>query len=141
MTRRICYLPFRNCCLAAATTWSGVKPNFSCKAFSGADAPKVCMPMICPLRPDVPLPAKGRGLLHRDARGDIWREDTLTIFLTLVLKQLPRRHAHHPRVNPFRSQLLVGMNTQRHLTAGGEQEDLRFAVRRVGEHIRALGQT
>ena len=35
----------------AATIFSGVKPNFSCKALSGAEAPKVCMPMICPRKP------------------------------------------------------------------------------------------
>ena len=36
---------------AAATTRSGSKPNFLCNSFSGADAPKVFMPIM---RPDLP---------------------------------------------------------------------------------------
>src|SRR5580692_10096213 len=32
--------------LAAATTSSGVNPNFFCSSFSGADAPNVCIPML-----------------------------------------------------------------------------------------------
>ena len=37
--------------LATATTRSGSKPNFCCSAFSGADAPKVCMPITLPRLP------------------------------------------------------------------------------------------
>ena len=36
---------------AAATTWSGSKPNFLWSSFSGADAPNVFMPIM---RPDLP---------------------------------------------------------------------------------------
>src|SRR5262245_60709850 len=39
------------CSLAAATTLSGVKPNFFCSSFSGAEAPKVCMPIVVPVGP------------------------------------------------------------------------------------------
>ena len=39
------------CCLAAATTFSTVKPNFFCNSLSGAEAPKVFMPMLCPSMP------------------------------------------------------------------------------------------
>src|SRR5437588_7381892 len=39
------------CSLAAATTCSGVKPNFFCKSLSGAEAPKDRMPMLCPVTP------------------------------------------------------------------------------------------
>jgi hypothetical protein len=37
---------------AAVATWSGSKPNFLCSSFSGADAPKVFMPIM---RPDLPM--------------------------------------------------------------------------------------
>src|SRR5262249_8942328 len=36
---------------AAATTASGVNPNFFCSSLSGAEAPKVFMPMISPAFP------------------------------------------------------------------------------------------
>ena len=47
----VAYYYFRaraNWFLAAATTCSGVKPNFFCSSFSGADAPNVFMPSVCP---------------------------------------------------------------------------------------------
>ena len=37
--------------LAVATTRSGSKPNLLCSALSGADAPKVCMPITLPVVP------------------------------------------------------------------------------------------
>src|SRR5262249_21324503 len=40
-----------NCSLAAFTTESTVKPNFFNKSFSGTDAPKERMPMLCPVAP------------------------------------------------------------------------------------------
>ena len=36
-----------------ATIASGVKPNFFCRSFRGAEAPKVCIPIIAP-----PVPTK-----------------------------------------------------------------------------------
>src|SRR5262249_20676933 len=36
---------------AAATTASGVNPNFFCSSLRGAEAPKVFMPMISPVLP------------------------------------------------------------------------------------------
>ena len=35
-----------NCCFAAATTLSAVKPNFFWSSLSGAEAPKVLIPMV-----------------------------------------------------------------------------------------------
>ena len=43
---RIAHLAFAICCFAAAMTFSGVKPNFFCSSFSGAEAPNVSMPML-----------------------------------------------------------------------------------------------
>ncbi len=42
-------LPSSSC--ASATTRSGSKPNFCWSAFSGAEAPKVCMPITRPSEP------------------------------------------------------------------------------------------
>jgi len=42
---------FSICCMAASSTFSGVKPNFVNRSLSGADEPKVCMPMIAPVGP------------------------------------------------------------------------------------------
>jgi hypothetical protein len=42
--------PF-GCAFAAATTFSTVNPNSCCSAFSGADAPNVCMPITRPVGP------------------------------------------------------------------------------------------
>src|SRR5260370_18493892 len=36
---------------AAATTFAGLKPNFFNSCLRGADAPKVLIPMLCPLLP------------------------------------------------------------------------------------------
>ena len=40
-----------SCCRAAASTASGVKPNFAIRSLIGADEPRVCMPMIAPVEP------------------------------------------------------------------------------------------
>src|SRR5262249_35448817 len=40
-----------SCSHAAAAPCSGVKPNFFCNSFSGADAPKVFMPNVFPPSP------------------------------------------------------------------------------------------
>jgi hypothetical protein len=45
----ICILAI--CILAAAITFSSVKPNFASRSLSGADAPNLCIPMIAPSRP------------------------------------------------------------------------------------------
>src|SRR5260370_37294455 len=42
------YRAFAISSLAAAMTTSGVNPNFFCNALSGADAPKVCIPILRP---------------------------------------------------------------------------------------------
>ncbi len=48
----VCLLDLAICCVAAARTVSGVKPNFVMRSLIGADAPKVCMPIMAP-----PMPA------------------------------------------------------------------------------------
>ena len=43
--------PFPSCSFAAATTWSVVKPKCWRRSFSGAEAPKLFIPRIFPVRP------------------------------------------------------------------------------------------
>ena len=43
---RIVHLAPAICCFAAATMFSGVKLNLFCNSLSGAEAPKVSMPML-----------------------------------------------------------------------------------------------
>ena len=99
----------RSCSLAAATTCSGVKPNFFTKSLSGADAPKERMPMLCPVSPDVLGPAERRGLLHRDPRSHFRRQHTVAVLLRLIVEQFPRRHAHHPRFDSLGFEPLVAL--------------------------------
>lgn len=40
-----------SCCRTAAIRRSAVNPNFCCNAFSGADAPKVFIPILVPAKP------------------------------------------------------------------------------------------
>jgi len=47
----VCILHFAICSLAAACTFSGVKPNFVSRSLIGADEPKVCMPILAPAPP------------------------------------------------------------------------------------------
>ena len=121
-----------------ATTASVVKPNFFCRSLSGADAPKVCMPMTVPGGADVIGPAEGRGLFHRDPRRDLRRQHAVAILLRLIVEQFPRRHAHHARLDALRLELFVRFDAQRHFAAGRQQEHVRLAVRRVGQDIGAL---
>jgi hypothetical protein len=46
-----CYSFEASCAFAALTSLSGVNPNFCCNALSGAEAPKVRIPMTVPFRP------------------------------------------------------------------------------------------
>ena len=78
-----------------------MKPNFFCSSFSGADAPKVCMPIIAPRQADVALPAERRRLLDRRPApctlgGSTLRRGTPAAW---SLEQLPRRHAHDARLD------------------------------------------
>src|SRR5439155_2539134 len=59
------------------------------------------------LAPDVALPAERRGLLDRDARGDVRRQHARAVRIVLGLEQLPRRHADDARPHAARDELLV----------------------------------
>ena len=46
-----CYFDAAMVFRAAAITASVVNPKCFCRSFQGAEAPKLCMPIICPLSP------------------------------------------------------------------------------------------
>ncbi len=137
---RGCHLFRAICCLAASTTVSGLKPNFLIRSLSGADAPKVCMPMTGPGHADVARPAEGRGLStatravagggqHLVAVGLVWRS-----------KSSQRGHADDAGLDAFRVELLVGVSAEGDLAAGADEDHVRLAVGGVGEDVGALGQ-
>src|SRR5262249_2724016 len=41
---------------------------------------------------NIAIPAEGRGLLNRQAGPHRWRQNTVTIFLRLMIEDFPRRH-------------------------------------------------
>src|SRR3712207_5663737 len=53
------------------------------------------------VQPDVLPPAKRGSLLHGYACGEVGRDDALTVVLTLLLEEFPRRHAHHAGFDPL----------------------------------------
>ena len=64
----------------------------------------------------------------------------VAIGLVLVVEQLPRGHAHDAGLDPFGLEGLVGLDAERNLAAGGEQEDVGLAPLGIGEDVGALGQ-
>jgi hypothetical protein len=55
---------------------------------------------------------QGRGLVHRNARGDVGRQDAVLVRLRLMLENIPGRHRDHERANALREQLLVSVDTE-----------------------------
>src|ERR1700722_2549042 len=100
--------------LATATTRSGSKPNLRCNSFSGAEAPKVFMPMT---RADIAVPAEHRPLLDGEARLHRGRQHAIPIGLRLLLENVPGRHRDNARSNSLSGQRFMGLDDQRHLAA------------------------
>ena len=124
---------------AAATTFSVVNPNFFCKSLIGADAPNRAHSYHDAGRAHILRPAEGGGLLHRDPRFHIRRQNLGFVLVALMLKEIPRRHADHAGFHAFGLQLLVGADAQRNFAAGAHQDDFRLAVGCIGQDVRAFG--
>ncbi len=124
---------------AVATMFSVVNPNLACSTFIGADSPKVLMPMTVPVVPTQRSQPNGAGLLHRDPGRHRGRQDLVAVGRRLLVEQLHRRHAHHPRADPVGGELLVGLDGHRDLAAGGDEDDLGVALGRVGQDVGAAG--
>ena len=137
-----CFLPADLTC-ARAAPWpprrpcSGSKPNLRCSSLSGAEAPKVFMPMTRPSVADIALPAQRRSLLDGDARLHAGRQHLLAIGLRLVLEDVPGRHRDDAGANPLGRQRFMGLDDQRDLAARGDEDDLGRAARRVRHDIGA----
>ncbi len=100
----------------------------------------MCIPIRLAARPDVAVPSQGRRLLDRHPRRDRRRQHLVAVGLILLVEQVERRQAHHPRAHPVGGQLLVRLHRQRNLAAGRDQDQLRVAAVGVGEHVAAAAQ-
>ena len=117
-----CFLPADLTCARAfprppRRPCSGSKPNLRCSSLSGAEAPKVFMPMTRPSVADIALPAQRRCLLDGDARLHAGRQHLLAIGLRLVLEDVPGRHGDDAGTNPAGRQRFMGLDDQRDLAA------------------------
>src|SRR5262249_17794419 len=65
---------------------------------------------------DVALPPERRGLLHRDARCHLWRQDGILILLRLLFEDVPGRHRDHARPDALSDELLVGLHSETDFT-------------------------
>ena len=90
-------------------------------------------------RADPAVPAERAALLHRDPGRHRGRQDLLAVGGRLLVEQLHRRHAHHPRPDPVGGELLVGVDGHPDLAAGGDEDDVGVALGRVGEDVGAAG--
>src|SRR5580658_5809534 len=88
---------------------------------------------------DVTFPTQSRSLLHREARGNMGRQYTVTVRLRLELEDVPRGHGNNAGANPLAQQLLMRIDRESDLAAGGDQDDLRFSARRVRHDVSATG--
>ena len=64
-----------------------VNPNFFCKSLIGADAPNLRIPITVPAWSDILRPAEGGGLLHRDPRFYIRRQNLGFVLVALLIKR------------------------------------------------------
>jgi len=48
------------------------------------------------IRTDITVPTQDRSLLHGDPRGDVGRQNAISIGNRLKLENVPRRHRDHP---------------------------------------------
>ena len=91
---------------AASTTRSTVKPNFFCRSLSGADAPKVCMPMHRAASARRSAPSRTSRPARPTTRAVTSGGRTASRYAcVLLLEQLPRRHADDARLDALRRQL------------------------------------
>src|ERR1700730_623126 len=84
---------------------------------------------------DVAIPADHRTHFHGYARLDVGWENAIAVGLTLLLEELPRRHADHARRNAVPPEFLIGVDAECDLAAGADQDHRGPAVRDVSENI------
>src|SRR5918999_3791588 len=84
-------------------------------------------------------PAESRSRLDRDPGLDLGWQHAVPVVLGLLVEDLPRREAHHPGADSFLAEPLPGLQAERHLAPGGEQEHVGLSVRGVGQDVAAAG--
>src|SRR4051794_20545228 len=92
---------------AVETMFSGVNPNLACSTFIGAEAPNVLMPMIAPVGPTQRSQPKVEPFSTETRAVSLGGKNLVAIRLRLLVEQLHRRHAHHPRPDAVGGQPLV----------------------------------
>ena len=129
----VCLLCARVCSLGGGVARSSaVKPNFSSKSFSGAEAPNVCMPMIVPRDRRRSGPSRAsRPARPRRARVTAGGSTAVAIRLGPAARTAPSDGMLTTRAAmPSRRQRLVGLDAERDLAAGADQDHVGLAVRR-----------
>ena len=102
-----------------------MKPNFSSTVAPGADAPKRSMPKTSPRSPTQrcqPSVTPASIASRASAPG---RKHFVAVLLRLELEQLPARHRDDARRDPVLDEHPRGVEGERDLGAGGEQDDVR----------------
>ena len=91
-----------------------------------------------PATADVLAPALLDAQFDRHPPRHVGRQHGVAIGLRLGVEKLPTRQAHHAGLDAFGRQLLIGADAQRKLAAGADENHLRLAVGRIGQHVAAL---
>src|SRR5215510_15973731 len=80
---------------------------------------------------DVALPSERGGLFDGDPRLHGGRQNAITVLLSLVVEDLPRRHRDDTRADTLGEQLTVGLHGQTELAARGDEDQLGISARRI----------
>src|SRR5215469_3492237 len=86
---------------------------------------------------DVFSPSLGDTGFDRHASRNARRQDLLTISGVLLVKQLPRWHAHHASLDPVFRELLASGYAERQLAARADQDHVGLATGGISQDIGA----
>ena len=128
-------------CLAAATTPSVVKPKCSATTFIGADMPNVSHAQHDAGCPGIALPAQRRAFLD----GYPCRHRRAAARCRDMPASCSSNSSHDGMLTtrvltPSATSSVARREAQRDLAAAGDQDHVRLAVRRIGQHIGAFRQ-
>ena len=121
-------------------TLSTVKPYSRITTSPGAEAPKRSTPITSPRSADVAMPTLRHAGLDREPRADRRRQHRVAVLPRLGLEQLPARHRDDARLDALLQQLLPRRHDQRDFRAGGDQDQIGLAARRIGQDVGAAPQ-
>src|SRR5215218_5022481 len=87
--------------------------------------------------PDPGAPAERGGRLHRNARAHVGRQHAVPVVLVLLGEAVEARSGDHAGSDAVLLEQLRGAHADVHLGAGPDQDQVRLAVRRVPQDVRA----